>query len=267
MDQLKIPSFNIHDYDDYMQTFIGTMCMPGVVELDISSPIPISNIRWSQLRSRCAPYLLPYFHRHLKMKLAIPLAFSWMVPNLRHLDCSNFSMFEPFIVREIARRCPRLEVLKRNNINHLSSIAANGEELSLMQNLKEVYLDNCYFETNAMDIIRANSEHDENEPWNDHDSETDDFTFEYNAMANLHPQKYPTMYLFSKLCNKPLERVSIKNARYYEHDTDEQYPLDTSMLIKFIRHAPSTLTWFRSDLPPAVIRVLQSEKPHIEFVT
>ena len=59
----------------------------------------------------------------------------------------------------------------------------------------------------------------------------------------------------------------MKNARYYEHDTDEQYPLDTSMLVKFIRHAPSTLTWFRSDLPPAVIRVLQSEKPHIEFVT
>ena len=173
-----------------------------------------------------------------------------MAPNLRHLDCFNFLMLEPFIVREIARRCPRLEVLKRNNINHLSSIAANGEELSLMQNLREVYLDNCYFETNAaMDIIEVNSEHDEHEPWNDHDSETDNFTFEYNAMANLHPQKYPTMYLFSKLCNKPLERVSIKNARYYKHDTDEQYPLDTSMLVKFIRHAPSTLTWFRSDLP------------------
>ena len=257
---------NVDNYDDYLQNLIGTMRMPGVVELDISSPIPISNIRWSQLRSTCASYLLPYFHRHLKRKLAIPLAFSWMAPNLRHLDCSNVSMLEPFIVEEFARRCPLLEVLKRNNIDHLSSIAANGEELSLMQNLREVYLDNCYFETNAMDIIEANSEHNENEPWNDHDSETDDFTFEYNAMANLHPHKYPTMYLFSKLCNKPLERVSIKNARYYEHDTDEQYPLDTSMLIKFIRHAPSTLTWFRSDLPPAVMRVLQSEKPHIEFV-
>ena len=64
--------------DNNLLNLIGTVRMMGVVELDISSPIPISNIPWSQLRSRCEPYLLPYFHRQLKLKSSIPLDFSWI---------------------------------------------------------------------------------------------------------------------------------------------------------------------------------------------
>ena len=77
-------------------------------------------------------------------------------------------------------------------------------------------------------------------------------------MSNLHPQKYPNIYLFSRLCDKPLERVSIRNARYYDEDAEDRDFLDQNsfnqdlfnqnMLLKFIRNAPSTLTWFRSDL-------------------
>jgi len=242
-------------------SIIRTVRMMGVVELDISSSEPIIN---GESIADC-------------FACSLPSVLSLMLPNLRKLDCSNIAIVTPFLLEEFAQRCPRLEVIKRNNIEPISSIAADGEELSLMHDLKEVYLDNCYFEFNYTDMIDVDSDHDENESWDSNDSGMVEGTHEYNAMRNLHPTKYRAMYLFYKLCDNPLQRVSIRNARYYDHHTMhfdddgnvqeyDQGPLDQNILVKFIRNAPSTLTWFRSDLSARNIRLLQLEKPQIQFV-
>lgn len=75
-------------------------------------------------------------------------------------------------------------------------------------------------------MFDVDSDHDENEASDDNDSRTDEFAFECDVMSNLHPQKYPNIYLFSRLCDKPLERVSIRNARYYDEDAEDRDFLD-----------------------------------------
>ena len=42
---------------------------------------------------------------------------------------------------------------------------------------------------------------------------------------------------------------------------------EQNMLIKFVRNAPPSLKWFRSDLTQGNIDMLQSERPGIELVS
>jgi hypothetical protein len=47
---------------------------------------------------------------------------------------------------------------------------------------------------------------------------------------------------------------------------NEIYDVTQDMIIKFVRNAPSSLIWFRSDLTKENIHMLQKERPEIEFV-
>ena len=77
--------------------------------------------------------------------------------------------------------------------------------------------------------------------------------------------------------NNVLERVSIKNAVFvkweeYMHTgslVPSRFAMKNyqNMLIKFVRKAPSSLQWFRSDLTQGNIDMLQSERPGIELVS
>ena len=64
-------------------------------------------------------------------------------------------------------------------------------------------------------------------------------------------------------CCKSLERVSVWNMRYHSdwRDDDKQ-----NALIRFVRNAPSTLRWFRSDLTPDNMTMLRMERPGIELL-
>ena len=68
----------------------------------------------------------------------------------------------------------------------------------------------------------------------------------------------PDTFLFHKCIhnNKVLERISIRNAR----------DITQKMLIKFIRKAPPSLRWFRSDLTSANMAMLRLERPEIELL-
>merc|ERR1712232_1534627 len=57
-----------------------------------------------------------------------------------------------------------------------------------------------------------------------------------------------------------VERLSIRNACLYGKR------LPQNALIKFVRNAPSSLRWFRSDLTKQNIHVLQKGRPGIEFL-
>jgi hypothetical protein len=66
-----------------------------------------------------------------------------------------------------------------------------------------------------------------------------------------------------------LERVSIRNARYYVyhlHDETAPQPVPQRGLIAFVRRA-SRLTWFRSDLTPENVAMLKRERPDVTFVS
>ena len=74
-------------------------------------------------------------------------------------------------------------------------------------------------------------------------------------------------FLFHKCGSKVLERVSIRNAKWYGFDNDEDpIIIPQNALIKFVRKAPKSLRWFRSNLTLENMTMLRSERPEIELV-
>ena len=93
-----------------------------------------------------------------------------------------------------------------------SIISYDGADMSSATNLKEIYMDGAQFYDDDLPYARA--------------FENDDT---------------PDIFLFHQCSSTVLERISIRNARN----------ITQKMLIKFIRKAPTSLRWFRSDLTPA----------------
>ena len=90
--------------------------MTGIVDLDISSPVP------NRIMGNCALV-------HLVALL---------VPNLRKLDISNFRT-NPNILIKVSRLCPHLEVLEWNkwdNDDDFDVFPADGRFLELFKNLR-----------------------------------------------------------------------------------------------------------------------------------
>ena len=119
------------------------------------------------------------------------------------------------------------------------------------KNLREIYIDNtnfCIFNDEFYSMM---------------DVENDD-------------EVVTKTFLFHECGSKVLERVSIRNAgvwvqsfrddRFHGPDDDELIPIPQMALIKFIRNAPTTMRWFRSNLTQENIQMLQQERPKIEFV-
>jgi hypothetical protein len=68
-------------------------------------------------------------------------------------------------------------------------------------------------------------------------------------------------------CSKALERVSIRNAKrlVYQSSIIDKTPQDA--LTKFVRNAPITLRWFRSDLTQENMNMLRLERPEIALLS
>jgi len=99
-------------------------------------------------------------------------------------------------------------------------------------------------------------------------------------------KQYDADFYMLYSCGNSLERLSMKGVRYltvhdlfprdimldrpdyfateeYNHDEGD---IPQSALIKFIRNAPPSLCWFRSDLSNDNMDMLRLERPGIEFV-
>jgi hypothetical protein len=64
-----------------------------------------------------------------------------------------------------------------------------------------------------------------------------------------------------------LERISIKNAKFEDFMVDDHVvTIPQNALIKFVRNAPPTLRWFRSDFTPDNMKILRMERPEIELL-
>jgi len=220
---------------DELERLTQHIRMTGIVSLDMSSRSPLPG-------GYCT----------------LNRAISYMVPNLQELDFSNTTTSN-ILLEEFALRCPRLEIIRWNYNNTGIGISAAGDRLECMNNLKELYFDNSFFCFNHSNPI------DEATDADDDDDDDDNGVTAFEAMVSRN--NYPNVFLFHRLCDKPLERISIRNARYTDpDDICNHIIIPQSILMKFVRKAPATLVWFRSDLSPANIRILQSERPGIQFL-
>ena len=93
--------------------------------------------------------------------------------------------------------------------------------MSSATNLKEIYMDGAQFYDDDLPYARA--------------FENDDT---------------PDIFLFHQCSSTVLERISIRNARD-GCGGNIGSTITQKMLMKFIRKAPPSLRWFRSDLTPA----------------
>ena len=210
-----------------------------------------------------------------------------MVPNLQHVDLSNVETY-PRILDIMSDHCPQIETIKWNFSTHADErnfniqtdffVYADGCWLRKMENLKEFYFDNGKIHF-ADDMNEDTDEDSDDESGsNNNNGINDDFVTEYDAMSDL--KNHPDIVLFGNVRNLPLERLSIRNlhcvgytevnirSRYmHGYMTAVQTIIPQNMLTKFVRNAPPTLVWFRSDLSAANIQMLQSERPGIEFVS
>jgi len=179
---------------------------------------------------------LPKDKKQLYVRDSLPCTLALILPNLREVDLSNTDVSRSVLV-SFADKCSRLEKITRNNIDKGFCITVDGFEMRNTKNLKEIYMDDCKFHSSSL--------------FND-------------AMSDLDNNgEYSHVFLFRK-CSHVLERVSIKNSKVRCQSKSIYIPQNA--LIKFIRNAPLSLTWFRSDLTPENITMLRRERPKIEFV-
>jgi hypothetical protein len=167
-----------------------------------------------------------------KLKVCIPALLSFIMPCLREIDLSNVRV-RASALRYLAYACPALEKVTWNRHHHHrnAGISMEGPTLNACRCLKEIYMNDSIFfymyynESNAIQIEGRDS------------------------------------HLFSR-CNTFLERVSLKNAKYDFEKPTQSFP--QFGLVKFVRGTPS-LRWFRSDLSPENVAMLQAERPEVTF--
>jgi hypothetical protein len=158
-----------------------------------------------------------------------------MLPNLRQVDISSKEISLRYILKELFRSCPSLEKLTMHNSTGFC-LSAFG--MGFPSNIKEIYIDNSYFDAYEND--------------------------ELVRMADLN--NHQDTFMFQYCCNA-LERVSIRNMKLDQiYNVKQQLKFNQNASIKFIRNAPQTLRWFRSDLTQKNMKMLRMERPGIELL-
>jgi len=170
-----------------------------------------------------------------------PIAFSYIVPNVLELDFSNMGV-ACSILTIYSKNCPRLEKITWNHIPNSGYMRLDGRHFRLAPNLKVIIMDDSIF-----------------------------YLGKRHEIMSLSAKNHPTIFPFHEICSNNnnsnhsvLERLSIKNGKYLQRGC--LISISQNALIKFVRNAPPTLKWFRSDLTDVKRRMLEKERPDIEFV-
>jgi hypothetical protein len=158
-----------------------------------------------------------------------------MMPFLREINLSNASVSDSSFLYFVDE-CRTLENITWNN-NHESTWIL-GNVFMRCNNLKELYMDDSIFFSAT--VVEAALED------------------EGNRVCCI-------LYR----CNTKLERVSLKNLKISDGHRFNTTPhplrnVSQAALVKFVRLTPS-LRWFRSDLIPENVAVLQAERPEVTF--
>jgi len=190
-----------------------------------------------------------------------------MIPNLREIDFSNIN--ENGLLHALYNfgfnPKNKIETIRWNNANFESSLLLDGSNLNQCENLKQLFLDDSIFHCNDRGrnygwFGRFEEEVEVEGPVNNND----------NTNNNNINNTINNIFIFHICCEK-IERVSIRNAKYNEENHNSINNTITTLitqkaLIKFVRNAPPTLQWFRSNLSKANIDMLHKERPTIELL-
>jgi len=169
-----------------------------------------------------------------------------MLPNLRYINLSN-NGFGKLYLCKFSMYCPNLETITWHNFDRKQSVIINGREMMPATNLKEIYMDDSVFLFSRVSPRGR------------------------DKFLDLENDEHSDIFLFYQ-CSTKLERVSIRNAKWYVGEyingefRGETTVIPQNALIKFVRNAAQTLRWFRSDLTEDNMNMLRSERPGIEFV-
>lgn len=182
----------------------------------------------------------------------LPLTLGLLMPNLRHINLSNVCIPSDAL-NDLLRNCKNIESITWDYCKNIISIT--GFELYNCS-LKHLQMDNAILKV-------CDDEIDEEVQqkvggWLDVTSNIDSM----HGLCIIAPTSKPGGYIF----HEGLERVSFKNMRYQIEDSEKVVPLSQEALIKFVR-AKKALKWFRSDLTPQNVSLLQAERPEITFVS
>ena len=159
-------------------------------------------------------------------KIKLTYALAVLMPNLREANVWSCG------IHELTKQCSRLEKLTLNNTQLFTFVSATGADMVHAKNLQELNIDNTSFVCN-----------------------------DQVEMSDLDNGEYSTIFLFHKCGSTVLERVSIKNATWYDIRTmTKPTVIPQNALIKFIRNAPLSLRYFGSNLSQENIEMLQSEE-------
>ena len=246
----NVDGFIEHKYDNFieddeLEQLTQNIRMPRILSLNMSCP----TLRMS------SPLPTAYGYDTLYR------AISRMVPNLQQLDLSHTTS-SPSILEIFAVPCPHLEIIQLNN-NDEVGIEGNGCELQSVNNLKELHFDNCYVWLNHDDRI----DEDKNGDTDDDDDDDDDNFLSPNLrpcriVITIQMDSFFTNYVTNHWNGYQFET---HNTRTPPGIYRKEHTVSQNMLMKFVQKAPVTLVWFRSDLSPANIRILQLERPKIKF--
>ena len=157
------------------------------------------------------------------------------LPSLREIDLSNIGFDVDNVLSSFATHCSQLEKITWNNNQDWDDIAMCGFDMMKATNLREIMMDGSSFV-----IAHGDGGIDE--------------------ISDL--ENHPRYFLFYRLMSQALERLSIRRAKF---NTNNQL-VPQNALIKYIRNAPPSLRWFRSDLSKENIEMLRLERPGIEFL-
>ena len=171
-------------------------------------------------------------------------ALSSLFTSLREVDLTNTGSGTVLVTKAFCKNCPRLENLTVNS----KIFTFDGSEMKYANNLKELHMDGSW------DLISKS---------------------QFDAMADLSTDNevVSKQFLLHLCGSKVLERVSIHNAKFgvqirlVDRPKYRFVAIPQNALMKFIRNAPSTLRWFRSNLTPKNIKLVQQDRPDIEFVS
>jgi len=168
-----------------------------------------------------------------------PKVLARIVPNLQSLDVSGTTLGSS-VVAYFSKHCPRLETVTWNQTPYYVSISADGADFRHSKQLKELICDHSSFH------FEANMK---------------------RTMAEMTIRRRKTDFLLYKCCTgAALERISIRQATVSDSAYGNPRPIPQNILMKFVRRAPSTLIWFRSDLSKGNMQRLRLERPGIELV-
>ena len=170
-----------------------------------------------------------------------------LLPKLRKIDFSNVLLTNSEYLfiggNPIFPRDSFLETIVYNG----STFTGEGHEFLNCNGLKELILDDSWFFIAKTRFVSRGGVVTKRRGM--------------RALSNLDGHH---KYFLFHIC-KSIERLSIRNATYYS-GSKRTRNIPQNALIKFVRKAPASLRWFRSDLTEENIVMLQKERPEIELL-